>query len=326
MKVLSSIIGIALLCGGGSAMSAEADKDYPVRSVKILVQYPPGGAPDLVARVMAAKLGESLGQSFVVENRAGASGNIATDAVAKAPPDGYTLLLASDPPITINPSLYAKLPFDPVKDLAPVTLMTASAFLILTGPDNPANSLQEFVARAKKNPGKFNFASSGAGSVHHLAGESLNTVAGLRLTHVPYRGFGPGSLDVMSGKVELMFGSVSAGVGLVKGGKMKALAVTGAKRYPGLPQVPTVEEAGFPGLETYVWFGLMAPAGTSQQIIDKLNSEILKAMRQTDVMERFSAQGLDIVGAGPAEFASRINVDSKKWAEVIKASGAKAEN
>ncbi|OGA18277.1 MAG: hypothetical protein A3I01_08425 [Betaproteobacteria bacterium RIFCSPLOWO2_02_FULL_65_24] len=326
MKFRAWIAAVAILGICLQGLAAEGDKDYPAKPVKILVQYPPGGSPDFVARVLAAKLSESLGQQFIVENRPGAGGNIATDLVAKSDPDGYTLLLAADPPITMNPSLYAKLPFDPVKDLAPITLAATSAFIMLAAPSFPANSVRELIALAKANPGKFNFASSGTGGMHHLAGELLNTRAGIRLVHIPYKGFGPGAIDVMSGKVEIMFGSVGAAVGHVKGGKLKALAILGSKRYAGLPQVPTAAEAGLPDFEIYAWMGLMAPARTPRSIIDKLHVEAVKALRTKDAVDRFAAQVLDIVAEGPQEFAARISSDTPKWARIIKESGAKADD
>ncbi|MBI5909052.1 MAG: tripartite tricarboxylate transporter substrate binding protein [Betaproteobacteria bacterium] len=325
MKFKAWIAAAALLGICLQGLAAEGDKDYPAKAVKILVQYPPGGAPDLVARVLGAKLSESLGQQFIVENRPGAGGNIATDLVAKAEPDGYTLLLSADPPITINPSLYAKLPFDPVKDLAPVTLATSVAMFLLATPSFPPNSVQELIALARANPEKFNFASSGTGSMHHLAGELLNTLAGIRLVHVPYKGFGAGVADAVGGKVELIFGGVSSAVGFVKSGKLKALAVTSSKRYPGLPQVPTLMESGFPGFEIYAWFGLMAPARTPRPIIDKLHGEVVKALRSKEISERFAALGMDIIAAGPQEFAEKIASDTRMWARIVKESGAKVD-
>ncbi len=230
MKFRVWIAAVALLGICLQGLAAEGDKDYPAKPVKIVAIVPPGGAVDLVARVLAAKLSESFGQPFIVENRPGAGGNIATDLVAKAEPDGYTLLLASDGPIVISPSLFAKLPFNPVKDLAPITLTSSLAFVLLAAPGFPPNSVQELIALAKANPGKFNFASSGAGSQHHLAGELLNKLAGIRLVHVPFKGFGPTAIEVMAGRVEIMFGGVPPSVAFVKSGKLKALALTSSKR------------------------------------------------------------------------------------------------
>lgn len=298
---------------------------YPAKPVRVVIPYAVGGAADLVARVLGAKLSESLGQPFIVESRTGAGGNIATDLVAKSEPDGYTLLLATDGPIAINPGLYAKLPFDIGTDLAPVTLATFTSFVLLAGPGFPPNSVQELIALAKANPGKFNFASLGTGSEAHLAGERLNTSAGIRLVHVPYKGFAPAATDLMGGKVEILFGSVSSSVNLVKSGKLKALVVTSSKRYAGLPQVPTLIESGFPDFELYTWFGLMAPARTPRPIIDKLHVEVEKALRTKEVSERFAAQGMEIIGVGPREFAERISSDTRMWERIIKDSGAKAD-
>ena len=325
MNFRAWIAAAALLGMGVPGVAAEGGAGYPAKPVKILVPYSAGGAPDLVARVLAGKLSESLGQQFIAENRPGASGNIATEIVVRAEPDGHTLLLASDGQIVINPSLFAKLPFDPVKDLAPVTLASSVAMFLLATPGFPPNSVQELIALAKANPGKFNFASSGNGSQHHLAGELLNTRAGIRLVHVPYKGFGAGVADAISGKVEIIFGGVSSAVGFVKSGKLKALAVSSSKRYAGLPQVPTVMESGLPGFEIYAWFGLMAPARTPRSVIDKLHGEVLKALRSKDISERFAALGMDIIAAGPQEFAERIASDTRMWARVIKESGAKVD-
>jgi len=325
MKFRAWIAAAALLGMGVPGLAAEGDAGYPAKAVKILVPYSPGGAPDLVARALGAKFSESFGQQFIVENRPGASGNIATELVVRAEPDGHTLLLASDGQIVINPSLFAKLPFDPVKDLAPVTLASSVAMFLLATPGFPPNSVQELIALARANPGKFNFASSGNGSQHHLAGELLNTLAGIRLVHVPYKGFGAGVADAISGKVEIIFGGVSSAVGFVKSGKLKALAVSSSKRYAGLPQVPTVMESGLPGFEIYAWFGLMAPARTPRSVIDKLHGEVLKALRSKDISERFAALGMDIIAAGPQEFAERIASDTRMWARIIKESGAKVD-
>jgi len=325
MKFRAWIAAAALLGMGVPGLAAEGDAGYPAKAVKILVPYSPGGGPDFVARTLAAKFSESLGQQFIVENRPGASGNIATELVVRAEPDGHTLLLASDGQIVINPSLFAKLPFDPVKDLTPVTLASSVAMFLLATPSFPPNSVQELIALARANPGKFNFASSGNGSQHHLAGELLNTLAGIRLVHVPYKGFGAGVTDAISGKVELIFGGVSSAVGFVKGGKLKALAVSSSKRYAGLPEVPTVMESGLPSFELYAWFGLMAPARTPRSVIDKLHGEALKALRSKEISERFAALGMDIIAAGPQEFAERIASDTRMWARVIKESGAKVD-
>ncbi len=325
MKFRVWIAAAALLGLCLQGLAAEGDKDYPAKPVKIVVNVTAGGAADLVARLLAAKLSESLGQAFIVENRPGATGNIGTELVARAEPDGYTLLFTWDGPIVINPSFFAKLPLDPVKDLAPVTLATSIALFLLAAPSFPPNSVQELIALAKANPGKFNFASIGPGSQHHLAGELLNKLAGIKLVHIPYKGFGPTALEVAAGRVEIMFGGVPPSVALVKGGKLKALAVTSSKRYAGLPQVPTMIESGLPGFEVYAWFGLMAPARTPRSIIDKLHAEAAKALRSKEAAERLT-QSMDVIAAGPQEFAERIASDTRMWARVIKESGAKADD
>jgi len=325
MKFRVWIAAVALLGICLQGLAAEGDKDYPAKPVKIVVNVTAGGVADLVARVLAAKLSESLGQAFIVENRPGATGNIGTELVARAEPDGYTLLFTWDGPIVINPSFFAKLPLDPVKDLAPVTLATSIALFLLAAPSFPPNSVQELIALAKANPGKFNFASIGPGSQHHLAGELLNKLAGIKLVHIPYKGFGPTALEVAAGRVEIMFGGVPPSVALVKSGKLKALAVTSSKRYAGLPQVPTMIESGLPGFEVYAWFGLMAPARTPRSIIDKLHAEAAKALRSKEAAERLT-QSMDVIAAGPQEFAERIASDTRMWARVIKESGAKADD
>ncbi|TAK66960.1 MAG: tripartite tricarboxylate transporter substrate binding protein [Betaproteobacteria bacterium] len=325
MKFRVWIAAAALLGLCLQGLAAEGDKDYPAKPVKIVVNVTAGGAADLVARLLAAKLSESLGQAFIVENRPGATGNIGTELVARAEPDGYTLLFTWDGPIVINPSFFAKLPLDPVKDLAPVTLATSIALFLLAAPSFPPNSVQELIALAKANPGKFNFASIGPGSQHHLAGELLNKLAGIKLVHIPYKGFGPTALEVAAGRVEIMFGGVPPSVALVKSGKLKALAVTSSKRYAGLPQVPTMIESGLPSFEVYAWFGLMAPARTPRSIIDKLHAEAAKALRSKEAAERLT-QSMDVIAAGPQEFAERIASDTRMWARVIKESGAKADD
>ena len=328
MRRVAALVSLLTALGLGFTVIAHVHAQtiaYPSKPVRVVIPYSVGGAADLVARLLGARLSESLGQQFIVESRTGAGGNIATDTVAKSEPNGYTLLLATDGPIAINPGLYSKLPFDIERDLAPVTLATFTTFVLLAGPNFPPNSVQELIALAKANPGKFNFASLGTGSEAHLAGEKLNTSAGIRLVHVPYKGYFPAATDVMGGKAEILFGSVSSSVNLVKSGKLKALAVTSSKRYAGLPQVPTLIESGFPDFVLYTWFGLMAPAGTPRPIIDKLHAEVEKALRTKELSERFAAQGMEIIGVGPREFAERIRLDTQMWARIIKDSGAKAD-
>ena len=320
MKTGFRILAAAIVC---VALPALAALDYPTGSVKILVQFPPGGAPDTVARVLAEGLSEALGKPFVVDNRPGVNGNIATDLVAKANPDGHTLLIASSASMAITPNIYKKLPFDLAKDLAPITLAASFDFVMLAAPDFPADTVQELIKLAIANPGKLNFASSGFGSEHHLSGELFNLLTGARLTHVPYKGFGPATVDVIGKQVEIMFGSVPAALPFIKGGKLKALAVTGPTRAPELPNVPTFMEAGVPGLEVRSWVGLMAPARTPEPVIDRLNLEVAKILRLPRVVDRFGTMGLGVMAQGPKEFAARMAADTRMWARVVKDAGIK---
>lgn len=317
--------GAAALVLCALVFAAEGDS-YPNKPVKFVVQSPPGGSHDLLARVLAGALSQSFGTQFFVENRVGASGNIGTEFVAKSQPDGHTLLFTVDFPFTINPSVYAQLPYDPIRDFAPVTLVTSMSFIMLAGPNFPPNSVQELIAFAKANPGKFNFASSGTGSQMHLAGEMFNTAAGVHLVHIPYKGFGLGVIDVMNGKVQITFATASAAEGYVRSGKLKALAVTGSKRYPGLPELPTLMESGLGPINIAAWMGVLAPALTPRVITDRLHAEIVKAIKSKELSKNPVLQGMDIVGAGRDEFSRRISSDMQFWAPIIKSMGIKADN
>lgn len=302
-----------------------ADSAYPTRPVKIVVPFPQGGGPDLLARVLSQKLSEALGQPFPVDTRAGAAGNIGTELVAKSAPDGYTLLLGADAPFTITPHLYSSLSYDPLNDFAPITLAATTPLYMLANSQFPANSVRELIALAKASPGKYNFASSGNGSQHHLAIELFNTMAGIKLVHVPYKGFGPAVVDVVSGRIELVFGSVPAALPYIKSGKLKVLGITGASRFSGTPDVPTIGESGLPGYDIIAWFGLLVPARTPHSVTAKLHQEIVKALRLKEVADRFSPIGIDIVASTPAEFSARIRADFAKWGKVAKDSGIKLD-
>ncbi|MFO1363517.1 MAG: tripartite tricarboxylate transporter substrate binding protein [Burkholderiales bacterium] len=313
------VAAIALALGSGAAPA----QDYPTGPVKILVQFPPGGVPDLVGRTLAEKFSQAFGKPFVVENRTGANGNIATEAVVKSEPDGRTLLLAASGSIAMGPNIYTKLPFDPQKDLAPITLATTYDFVMLAAPGFAANTPQELVALAKARPGKLSFASSGFGSEHHLSGELFNLITGAGLVHVPYKGFGPATVDVMGGQIEIMFGSIPAALPFIKSGKLKALAVTGTERSPQLPNVPTFVESGVKGLVVQSWVGLLAPAGTPQAIIDKLNAAAVRGLQQPEVVQRFAAMSMAVAAQGPKEFAAQLDSDTKSWAKIVKDTGIK---
>jgi len=316
-------LGAILLAGAFMLPTAEAVAEYPERTVHIIVQYPPGGTPDMVARLLADRYSKKFGKPFVVENRPGASGNIATRYVAKSKPDGYTLLLASDGPITIAPTLQKNMTYDPIAELTPVTLAATSAFALLTSSSNSVNSVKDLIARAKANPGKLNYASPGIGTQHHLAAELLKTIGKIDIVHVPYKGFAPGTVDVISGQVEMVFGSVPASVKYVKGGKMKALAVTGERRFSGMSSVPTMMESGLPNYNITAWYGLMAPTGTPRTIIDKINAESSNILANEDVIKMLEARGLDVVAGGPDAYAKRIKADVEAWGKIIKDANVK---
>lgn len=311
----------ALLIASGGVGQAPA-QDYPNRVVRILVQFPPGGVPDTTGRVLAEKLQQGFGKPFVVETRLGAGGNLATEMMVKSDPDGHTLLAVSSASVAINPNLYSKMPYEP-GDLAPVSLFGSFDFVMMAALTFPPSSVREVVELAKRQPGKFNIASSGFGSEHHLAGELFKLLAGINLTHVPYKGFGPAAIDTVAGQVELMFGSVPAALQLIQGGKLKALAVTGAKRSPDLPDVPTFAEAGYPDLLVTSWTGLVAPARTPRPILDRINEETIKALQSPDSVQRIAKMGLGPMPLGPKPMAEKIAADTQFWARVIKQAGIK---
>jgi tripartite-type tricarboxylate transporter receptor subunit TctC len=306
--------------------AAPADaQPWPNRPIRLVVPFSPGGTTDVVARLIAQGLGTALGQPVVVDNRAGAAGNIGADAVAKSPPDGYTLLMGTVGTHAINAGLYKKMPYDTVADFAPVTLVAAVPNILVLNPAVPVASVKDLIAYAKANPGKLNFASSGNGTSIHLSGELFKTMTGVEMTHVPYKGSAPALTDLIGGQVQLMFDNLPSALPHVKSGKLKALAVTTAERAPAFPDLPTVQEKGLPGFETSSWFGVLAPAGTPREIVARLNTEILKLLATPDMQERFAQNGAQVVGKGPAEFAAHIKAEMAKWAKVIKESGATAE-
>jgi len=296
---------------------------YPSRTVRVVVPFPPGGAPDLVGRTLANRLAERLGQPFVVENRTGAGGNIAAEAVAKSAPDGYTLLATSDGPLVINPSVYKELPFNTLRDFAPISIAASAGLVLMACPTLPVSSLQDVLSLAKSR--KLTYASSGYGSSQHVAAELLKDSAGIDLTHVPYKGFGAAVGDAMSCNVDLIFGAISTGLPHIRAGKLKPIAVTQPKRHPGLPDTPTFGEAGHPAVVMEAYMGLLAPAGTPREIVDKLYSEIQIILREKETTERLTGAGLDLVRSSPDEYAARIKADLDKYAKLAKALAAKAE-
>lgn len=307
-----------------SAAFAAQSQDYPNKMVKLVVSYPPGGGADIMARLIAQKLTTSLGQTFVVENKPGASGQIASQSVAKSAPDGYTLMVDASS-FAVNPSLFPKLPYDTQTAFSPVTLLARFPNMLVVSPDFPATSVKELVAMAKAKPGSLSYASSGNGSAQHLAGELFKQQAGVNLQHVAYKGGGPALNDVVAGHVPIFFANMASGLGQVRAGKLKALASTGARRSSNMPDLPTMAEAGVPGYEVYEWNVLVAPAGTPAAIINKLQAEVKKVLDMKDVRERIDSLGGEVVASSPAETSTFLKGQIEKWAKVVKAGDIKID-
>jgi tripartite-type tricarboxylate transporter receptor subunit TctC len=300
-------------------------QDYPRRPVRLIVPFPPGGGNDIVARAVAQELGKSLGQQFVVDNRAGAGGAIGAELAARSPADGYTLFLGGVGSHVVNPSLHAKLPYDPIRDFAPVTLIASAPAVLVVHPSVQAASVVELTALAKANPGKLNYASNGNGSSAQLAAVLFESMAGVRMMHVPYKGVSQALVDLMSGEVQLMFGTIVAISPHIKAGRLRALAVTGKSRLALLPEVPTLAEAGLPGYEAGSWYGILAPAGTPGAIVARLNAEINQAMRQPEVRERLAAEGAETLGGTPEEFALHIKAELARMGRLMREAGIRME-
>ncbi|OGA47143.1 MAG: hypothetical protein A3F74_27740 [Betaproteobacteria bacterium RIFCSPLOWO2_12_FULL_62_58] len=296
-------------------------QSYPTKPIRLIVPSPPGGAVDILSRIVGEKLAPAVGQQIVVDNRAGANGTIGTEICAKAPPDGYTLVMGYVGPIAVNISLYRKLPYDPVKDLAPVTLVAQAPQVLVAHPSLPAQTVQQLIRLAKSKPGQLTFGSPGAGSGGHLTMELFKTITGLDLVHVPYKGAAPALTDLLGGQITLMLSSTIGSQRYVKDGKLKALAVTGRSRSSALPEVPTMIESGLDRFESTSWFGVLAPAGTPREIISRLSDEITKILRMQDVRSRLASLGAEPSGKAPDEFAAYIKTEIAKWGKVIKNAG-----
>jgi tripartite-type tricarboxylate transporter receptor subunit TctC len=312
------------LIGVGTVAPAIA-QDYPTRPITLVVPYAAGGGNDTMARIVADKMSRTLGQQIVIENRAGAGGTIATRQVAKSAPDGYTLVIGGTGTLAVNPTLYANVGYDPRKDFAPIGLIGTSALVVLVHPSVPAKTIRELIDLARKDPGKLNYASAGVGSGIHLGTVLFEHMAEVKLTHVPYRGSGPALTDLVGGHVTVYFSSLPPAVQLIRDGKVRALAVTGAQRAKALPDLPTVAEAGLPGYESVLHYGIAAPAGTPRPIIGKLSAALREAVMAPDTQERMAADGTEPLASTPEDYAADIDREETKWSAIVRKSGAKAE-
>jgi tripartite-type tricarboxylate transporter receptor subunit TctC len=320
MRILSTLF--FLLFSASTALA----QSWPAKPVRIVVAYPPGGGIDVLARQLADKFSHGWGQPVVVENKPGGNTILAADTVAKAAPDGTTVLMTSDATFSINPHLYAKLPYDPQRSFVPVTMLVLLQQLLVANPAVPANTLAELVDYAKKNPGKVNYASYGSGSQPHLSGEMLKYKAGIDLVHVPYKGISLAVPAVMAGEVQLTFAGIASSMGPLKGGRIKAIAIGGAKRSPLLPQVPTFAELGYPEVETHAWFGLFLPAGSPQEAVDRLYRDARKILDEPEFRDKqLVAKGYEVVGSAPQEFVAYMKKDFESRGRAVKISGARAE-
>ena len=308
-----------------SSVAEAQPQGYPAKPIRFVVPYPAGGPLDTVARLLGQKVAESTKQPVIVDNKPGAGGNIGADAVAKSPPDGYTILMGAVATHAINPTLYAGIPYDAAKDFIAVTQVASTPNVLVVNPSVPASNVREFIAYAKAHPGKLNFGSGSTGSAGHLAGELFKTMAGVEMTHVPYKGAAPAMNDLIGGQIQLMFDNLASSLGQVKAGRIRALAVTTAKRTPLAPDLPTIAESGLPGFDISTWFGIFVPAGTPRDVVTKLHAEFTAALAMPDVRERMLSLGAEPVGNSPAQFADYIRAEADKYARVIKASGAKAD-
>ena len=308
-----------------SAVAGAHAQDYPARPITLVVPYSAGGGNDVMARIVAERMSRTLGQQIVIENKGGAGGSIATRQIAKAAPDGYTLGLGGTGTLAINPTLYPSVGYDPRRDFAPVGLIASSALVVLVNPSVEAKSIGELIALGKRDPGKLNYASAGAGSGIHLGSELFATMAGVRLTHIPYKGSSPALTDLIGGHVAIYFSSLPPAITLVREGKVRALAVTGPKRSESFPDLPTVAEAALPGYEAVLHYGIVAPAGTPRPIVDKLAAAMKSALAEPDLREKIAADGAEVMAMTPEEYAADIDREETKWSQVVKVSGAKVE-
>jgi len=307
------------------AASGAMAQGFPTKPLRLIVSFVPGGPTDIVARVVAGKMSDGLGQPIIVENRGGAGGTIGADVAAKSPGDGYTLLLGTISTLGIAPSVYPNLPYDPVKSFAPVSLLTNAWFVIGANQSAVPDTLQEFIAQAKASPNKFNFASNGAGNITHIAGEMFNNMAGIKTVHIPYKGSAPAAVDVAAGRAHIQFDVLTAFQQHIAAGNIKALALAGPKRDPKLPNVPTTTEAGMPGFQLSAWFGLVATAGSPVPVVRRLNAEVQKSLAAADVRDSIQKLALEPAGGSPEQFAAQIVFENDRWPPIVRAAGIKLE-
>ena len=322
---MRTVITQLVACAAAAVATLAAAQSYPTKPIKLIVPFPPAGSTDISARAVAGKLGERLGQPVVIENKAGAGGNIGTEQAAKAPADGYTLLVGTVGTHAINSSLYSKMPYDHVRDFAPVILLSTTPNVLVVHPSLPVGSVRDVINLAKAKPGELTFASSGAGTSIHLSAELFKSMAGVQMTHIPYKGSAPMVIDLISGQVNMAFDNLSSSIAHIKGGKLKALATTGSKRSPALPDLPTVSEAGLTGYDSTSWNGVFAPAGTPKEIIDRLNRELRAILESPETRKFFADQGAEAGGGTPEQLASFVRAETAKWSKVVKDSGAKVD-
>lgn len=308
-----------------TAVVAGAQQPYPNKPIRLIVPFPPGGGPDILARVIATKLQTTNGWTVVVENRPGAGGNIGVDIVAKSAPDGYNVVIGQTSNLAVNPTLYPKLPYNPVSNLAPVATVAAAPLVLVVTANSPFKTLQEMVAASKAKPGSISYGSPGNGTVAHLSAEVLQRTAGIKLQHIPYKGASQALTDLIGGQIDLYMSSVPTALGQIKTGKLRPIAVTSSKRVSDLPSVATVSESGYKGFEAVTWFGLLVPAGTPAPIIQKLNAATNTALKSADVREKIAAEGADVMGGTPEAFAALIKDEIARWAPIVKESGAKID-
>ena len=300
-------------------------QSYPAKPIRLIVPFPPGGGTDLFSRAIGQKLAETNKWVVVVENKPGVGGNLGVEQATKSPPDGYTIVMGQTSNLAINPTLFPKLPYDPLKDLAPVVLVASAPLVLVVAADSPFKSLADVVAAAKAKPGDVTFGSPGNGTVAHLTGELFQNAAGVRFQHVPYKGSSQALIDLMGGQVQLYMSSVPTALSQIKGGKLRAIAVTGVKRAAELPKVPTIAESGYKGFDATTWFGLLTPAKTPPEIIKRLNAEVNKVLKEPEVRAKLASEGGDALGGSPEDFAKLLKADVGRWGKVVKDSGAKVD-